>query len=264
MFRGSKRKVAADASVRSWKAAFDADDSAAAAPSHAAQNPSPPAGDAVTETNEQNAARDPSECGRGRSRSRSRSRSRERRSGSPDDSPSRNRSRSPSTRRSAADDAGAIADHAPFAAAATFDGARSGLVFKLGTSGLGYYADVGSEQAALASELENFTAALRESAGVPGAASDPDTTTYGADAPIVAALASHRRAVGEAEAAADALVAVGTRQYGGRAGKGALLHDAQKLEVRRTFESRGLASRAIRIVSQVTHCLRSIAVCAGM
>lgn len=133
----------------------------------------------------------------------------------------------------------------PFIPASTFDGPRPGLVFKLGTSGLGYYADIGSERAALASEISAFNAALREStAGGPGhpngllaegaIGSDADTPTLDPDAPIIAALASHRRGIAEAEEATAALQTAAARGYGIGTARGRVFHEAQRIEVRLT------------------------------
>ncbi|EOD41910.1 hypothetical protein EMIHUDRAFT_431863 [Emiliania huxleyi CCMP1516] len=144
------------------------------------------------------------------SRSRSRSRSGSR---------SFSRSRSPPH---PADDEGV----SEFERASAFAGARRGMVFKLGASGLGYYADHGSEAAAAEAEAGAMRAALREvkegDAGATAPADDPD-------APIVAALASHRRGLAEAEAATEALL-----REAGRSGGRHLSHEAQKVEVRLT------------------------------
>jgi hypothetical protein len=131
----------------------------------------------------------------------------------------------------------------PFIAASSFDGPHPGFVFKLGTSGLGYYADLGSERAALASEISAFNAALREStaggSGPPAGmlaegevGSDADTPTLDPDAPIIAALASHRRGIAEAEEATAALEATAARGYGRGLARGRVSHEAQRIEVR--------------------------------
>ena len=61
-------------------------------------------------------------------------------------------------------------------------------MFKTGSRGLGYYGDGGSFAAAAASEGEGFRSALSSESAEAGAAVADD----GPDAPIIAALASHR------------------------------------------------------------------------
>ena len=104
-----------------------------------------------------------------------------------------------------------------------FEGARPGYVFKSGGRGLGYYRDLGSEVAALEGERESFEAAAH--------AMGVDRALDGADAPIVAALASHRSALADAERSASVLEGEVARW--GRA-SAALRHEAEVLEVRLT------------------------------
>ena len=211
MFAGRKRKVANDpSSVGRWKAALDdspnADDSSPAA---VGMNP-----DRSCDTRDSpRNSRGSGSGSRSRSGSGSGSRSRSRsRSGSRSGSRSFSRSRSPPH---PADDEGV----SEFERASAFAGARRGMVFKLGASGLGYYADHGSEAAAAEAEAGAMRAALREvKEGDAGAAAPADP-----DAPIVAALASHRRGLTEAEAATEALL-----REAGRSGGRHLSHEAQK------------------------------------
>jgi hypothetical protein len=144
-----------------------------------------------------------------RSRSRSRSQERERRS--------RSREREHHSRSRERDDNGAA-----FLPSATFAGARRGYVFKRGPDGLGYYLDAGSFAGAAAAEEEQYSSALQA-----GPAHDEDSP----DAPIVAALASHRTGLDEAEAACARLE--GEARSWGRASS-ALSHSAQVVEVRLT------------------------------
>ena len=121
-------------------------------------------------------------------------------------------------------------------AASIFKGARVGYIFKLGGSGLGYYADIGNERATLRSKVDFFNANLCQSSGndnVPadGVPSNAGSPTYDADAPIVAALVSHRRGIEDAEATTTSLEEVAARDYNGRK---SVAHDAQRIEVRLT------------------------------
>ena len=122
----------------------------------------------------------------GRSCSYSRSGSRAGRSRSRSHSRSRSRSFGPPVKDSGAD----------FEEAAEFSGARPGYVFKLGAHGLGYYRDDGSFAAAAASEDQGFRTALSAESAEAGFAVADESP----DAPIIAALASHRAGVAQAPA----------------------------------------------------------------
>ena len=136
-----------------------------------------------------------------------RSRSRER------DIPERSRSRS---RERDIDDS-----NASFIPAAAFSGRRRGFVFKRGPEGIGYYRDAGSTANAIANEEETYRAALNDN----GAAATDDSP----DAPILAALGSHRSGLEAAESACARLEA--EAKHGSSSG---LRHEAEKLEVRLT------------------------------
>ena len=101
-----------------------------------------------------------------------------------------------------------------FAAAAAFGGHRAGWVFKHGSQGLGYYADVGSFAAAQAATEEDFLRKYAVATAGPSneAAANVASTlhtdqhsqnepTLDPDAPIVAALASHSDALDEVDRA---------------------------------------------------------------
>ena len=131
-----------------------------------------------------------------------------------------------------------------FAAAAAFGGHRAGWVFKHGSQGLGYYADVGSFAAAQAATEEDFLRKYAVATAGPSneAAANVASTlhtdqhsqnepTLDPDAPIVAALASHSDALDEVDRATAQLerelAAVGRVAASSR-------HQAEKLEVRLT------------------------------
>lgn len=128
-------------------------------------------------------SRSGSRAGRSRSRSHSLSRSHSRGRGR---GRSRSRSFGPPVKDSGAD----------FEEAAEFSGARPGYVFKLGAHGLGYYRDGGSFAAAAASEDQGFRTALSAESAEAGFAVADESP----DAPIIAALASHRAGVAQAPA----------------------------------------------------------------
>ena len=102
-----------------------------------------------------------------------------------------------------------------------FVGKRPGFVFKSGTRGVGYYADVGSDRASHAATVEAMQAAM----------ASVGSEVEGVDAPIIAALASHRDALGDSEAAASALEKEAANW--GRVSTG-LCHRVQIVEVRLT------------------------------
>jgi chromosome segregation ATPase len=96
----------------------------------------------------------------------------------------------------------------------------------VGAQGLGYYVDHGSEAAALANETEAF----EEAAAVAGVGGDGSGVGE-EDAPIVAALASHRAALADTGRSARALEEEVARWSRASA---ALRHEAEVLEVRLT------------------------------
>ena len=111
-----------------------------------------------------------------------------------------------------------------FEACAAFAGARPGMVFKDGAKGLGYYRDAGSSGDPLSAGQEVMRADLAAVTAGTEAAMAPDD----ADAPIVAALASHGRALAEAEKEAATL-----EKEAGYNARG-VVHPAQVIEVRLT------------------------------
>ena len=115
--------------------------------------------------------------------------------------------------------------------AAQFDGARPGRVFKLGAEGLGYYRDAGSAAAASQFEGDSFRRALDAEASRSTATAGAGAAIVddGPDAPIVAALGSHREGLADASAQTARLEAEAA--HGVSAG---LKHAAQVLEVRLT------------------------------
>ena len=98
------------------------------------------------------------------------------------------------------------------------------MVFKDGAKGLGYYRDAGSSGDPLSAGQEVMRADLAAVTAGSEAAMAPDD----ADAPIVAALASHGRALAEAEKEAAAL-----EKEAGYNARG-VAHPAQVIEVRLT------------------------------
>jgi len=102
-----------------------------------------------------------------------------------------------------------------------------GRVFKAGTRGLGYYADGGSFAAAAASEGEGFRSALSAESAEAGAAVADD----GPDAPIIAALASHRMGLAQVAKQTEQLETEAGRHSMRGAG---LKHAAEVLEVKLT------------------------------
>ena len=104
-------------------------------------------------------------------------------------------------------------------------GPRRGYVFKLDSRGLGYYLDAGSAVAAAHAEREAFHAALAASV------EDADGAALGPDAPIIAALRSHKAALDDAEAATDACESAAADW--GRV-DATLRHRAEVVEVRLT------------------------------
>ena len=108
-----------------------------------------------------------------------------------------------------------------FIPAAAFSGRRRGFVFKRGPARIGYYRDAGSTANAIANEEETYRAALNDN----GAAATDDSP----DAPILAALGSHRSGLEAAESACARFEA--EAKHGSSSG---LRHEAEKLEVRLT------------------------------
>ena len=87
---------------------------------------------------------------------------------------------------------------------------------------MGYYRDVGSAAAAAAAEADVFRASLDESGGGDDADDSPD-------APILAALGSHRGGIDRAESACKRLEDE-AKGWGGRVPSG-LRHQAEVVEV---------------------------------
>jgi len=187
----------------------------------------------TTQTNS-NTRHDHSDHDRSRSRSRSsRSESRERLRHDGERSFSRSPLRSHSTSSTSSStgsgpsnehnddcDKASTSTGPAFIASAVFEGARSGYVFRYGGQGLGYYVDVGSAAASAAAQEAEFSAA-----------SNAEGVVSGPDAPILAALGSHREALDEASCTTSSLEAEAVRW--GRV-SGTIRHNAEMLEVRLT------------------------------
>jgi hypothetical protein len=95
------------------------------------------------------------------------------------------------------------------------------MIFKLGLNGLGYYSDRGGIASAEEANAAAYEAATAEAG----------TSSAGPDAPIIAALASHKRALDEATEATAKLEA--EKAAWGKATSG-LRHQAEIIEVRLT------------------------------
>eukprot|EP00900_Chrysochromulina_parva_P027380 jgi/Chrpa1/9276/Chrysochromulina_OHIO_Genome00020591-RA len=100
-----------------------------------------------------------------------------------------------------------------------------------GIHGLGYYIDIGTEAGSVAAEFERMRAAISASS------SDISSTIDDVDAPIMAAHASHMRALKEAEDQSEMLAK--ELAAWGRASS-SLRHAAEQLEVRLTEQLRQL------------------------
>lgn len=158
--------------------------------------------------------------GGSRSRSHSRSRSRERKLVSSPSVPPDSSARS-------------AEDQSDFFPEPAFAGLRPSYVFKLGSLGLGYYRDLGTENASILAGME----AMRAAVAAQKADGVCPSSMNGVDTPIIAALSSHESALNDALKHAVSLET--EVEKWGRAST-ALRHAAEVLEVNLTDQLKQL------------------------